>query len=184
MAGDVVAMARACREAAEAVIRRHQKLASLDLYRVLTQSLELCEAALATNSGQDELRQLVAADAETGRRRYVERGSDVYTTACRFVFSGDECHANMCRYAHALREASRLGLTSATLFEHLKSEGGVNALYLRRPLSALTKTLKIVQLDRSITVPKSGRFTLTLERAPNNVFAVIEGPQEMRDARP
>lgn len=168
----IIELAHECREAAETVLRRHQKLASFDLYRVLAKCMELCDACRSSNTAQDELRGLIAAAAPTGNRVYVEHGSDEFTLCCRYVFHGDTSRANVCRYAHALREARKLGLTPGELFAWLAGNGGVNALYLRRPLTAATASAKVLRLDRSVTFPKNGRFVLVLERGADNVFTV------------
>lgn len=170
---EITDLAIACRQAARAVVNRHQKLASLDLYRVMAQTMALCETVLKSNSAQIELRDLIAAEPGERNRAYVERGSDAYTLVCRFVFMGDESAANICRYAHALREAAKLEIGSANLFEHLRDRGGVNALYLRRPLDAQTISAKLIRLDRSISFPRNGAFTLSLRRGAHNVFAVL-----------
>lgn len=171
---EIAALAKECRAAARAVISRHQKLASLDLYRVLSRTMALCEAASLSNSAQDDLRDLIAAEPGERNRAYVERGSDIYTLACRYVFMGDESAANICRYAHALREAEKLGVHSAELFDRLRDQGGVNALYLRRPLKAQFASAKMLRLDRSVCFPKHGSFTLSLRRSADNVFTVLE----------
>ena len=168
----IMDLAQACRDSAEQVLRRHQKLASLDLYRVLQQCLGLCEACRGDERAVEQLRQAIVAEA-AGTRSYVEHGSDVYVVVCRYVFAKDESRANTCRYAHALREAAKLGLDSSSLYSWLAKNGGVNALYLRRPLEAAVVSTKLIRLDRSVTVPKAGEFALTLERRSDNVFAVV-----------
>ncbi len=170
-------MALAAREAAIGVMRRHQKHASVELYRVLAQCMTLCIAVARSNTARDELRALIAESAGDKDRAYIQLSSDAYGVACRYVFDGDESRANISRYAHALREAGKMGLDGETVFTHLKDNGGVNALYLRRPLAARTVAAKLIRLDRTITFPKVGYFTMTLERNGDGSFNVIEEPQ-------
>jgi hypothetical protein len=62
----------------------------------------------------------------------------------------------------------------------MKKNGGINALYLRRPLSRTTVLTKCLRLLEQIDVPKSGQFTLTLERMPENAYRVVVGPEVMQ----
>ncbi len=171
---DIAELARQVRLEATDVLNRHQKLASLNLYRILARCMELAEACRASIDAQQELRRLVSAEAR-GNRSYVEKDSDEFTLASRYVFSADS-HSNICRYAHAMREAKKLQLTHKTLFDYLKNKGGVNALYLLRPTTYQTATAKSLRLDRSITIPKSGSFCLKLERKSDGSFQVLDDP--------
>lgn len=172
----VTERARELRAEAVDVVNRHQKLASLQLYRVLAGCLEVAEMCAASIAAERELRALVASEASPGRSRgYVERGSDEYILACRFVLQG-ESHANLSRYSNALREAKKLQVHSSQLYEWLKNKGGINALFLLRPSVHKVINAKLIRFDRSVTLPKSGQFTLTLERRPDGVFTVIEEP--------
>ncbi|WP_147707818.1 hypothetical protein [Microvirga massiliensis] len=126
-----------------------------------------------------ELQRLFLDQPRSGNRRYIENGSDEFTLVCRFVFadlrSGTE-RSNASRYAHCLREAAKRQIGSATLVEFLKEEGGINALFLGRPLSRQTVTTKTLRLTEPITVGKGVKFTVTLIRNPDNTYSVIEGP--------
>lgn len=171
---EVIDLARKLREEAADVVNRHQKLASLQLYRILAGCLEVAELCAASIAAERELRALVASEAAPGRSRgYVEHGSDEYILACRYVLRG-ESHANLSRYSNALREAKKLQIHSSQLYDRLKNGGGVNALFLRRPSVHKVINAKLIRFDRSVTLPKEGRFTLTLERRIDGVFTVIE----------
>lgn len=117
--------------------KRHS---SADLYRLLAECMALAEQCRDL-AGHEEMRRLVVERGRDGGKRcYVEHGSDEYILVCRFVFdnlrSKSAERSNASRYAHAMRQAAALGVTSATLFERLSADGGINALFLRRPLDA------------------------------------------------
>lgn len=169
-------LADECRSLARDVVNRHQKNSSLELYRVLARCAVLCDVVRQSNSAREELRALIAASSQ--RRSYVERDSDEFTLCCRYVFAGDESHANMSRYASSLREAHKLAVRHDELFAWLSKNGGVNALHMRRPNQREHVSTKCLRLDRSIRVPKQGQFTVTLQRDINNVYTVIEAPDE------
>lgn len=177
-AGDnsVSAQARRLRRAAEAGPIGQTKTAG-ELYGLLAACLGLVERCQRHPDAISELRGLVAQQPTAGNRRYVEHGSDACLLVCRYVFgdlkSAAANRSNGSRYAHCLRQAQAAGLTSATLARHLREQGGINALYFKRPLKALTVATKTLRLDRSIDVPKAGTVTLTLRRMPDGCFEVI-----------
>ncbi|MGL4396602.1 MAG: hypothetical protein ACRCS9_08700 [Hyphomicrobium sp.] len=131
----------------------------------------------AAKTAFEEIRGLVVQQPNDGKRRYVERGSDEYILVCRFVFDGLKTAAadrsNASRYAHCLRQAAKKGLKSAELAKHLSENGGVNALFLRRPLEATTVTTKSLSLTKAITVTKGETFTLELRRRKDNFYDVL-----------
>lgn len=154
--------------------KRHS---SFELYDLLAGCMALAERC-ADAAVHEEMRGLVVEQHHrTGQnRRYVERGSDAYILVCRYVFSnlrsaGAE-RSNASRYAHALREAAKQGITSATLGAKLR-EGGINALFLSRPLAARTVTTRTLYLTEPITVDKAQPFTLTLRRTADNRYDVV-----------
>lgn len=171
----ITQLANEARREAEEVVKRHQKLASLNLYRVLARCLEVAEHCALSHDAQQEMRRLVTSEAPPGKRSYVEKRSDEYVLVCRYVLSG-ESYANLSRYSNALREAKRMQLHSGQLFEWLKNHGGVNALFLRRPSVYRVVNAKLIRLDRSVTFPKTGQFSLILERQEDGLFTVIEEP--------
>lgn len=165
---DIAGLARRCRAEAAQISDRHKGGTLPALYRVLAGCLELCERC-ADPAERDELERLVLDQPHSGNRRYVERGSDVYVLVCRYVFHADT-RANASRYSHCLRQAGKLGIESRDLPGHLTEQGGLNALYMRRPVERTTTDTKTLRLTESITCPKTGRFTVTLERMPDNTY--------------
>lgn len=150
---------------------------SFELYDVLAQCAALAERCAKGNEFS-ELRALVAQQPTTQNRRYVEKGSDEYILVCRFVFgelkSSSANRSNASRYAHALREAKKQGIMSNGLAQHLSMSGGINALFLHRPLAATSVTTKTIHLTESITVAKGQEVRLVLKREPDNRFSIIE----------
>jgi len=109
-------------------------------------------------------------------RRYIEHDSDSYTLVCRYVFptgSRSAERSNASRYATCLREAEKLQLTGADFVAKLKDHGGINALFLSRPLERTTVTTKSLRLAQAITVSKGEPFTLTLRRNADNTYEVL-----------
>jgi len=156
--------------------KRHS---SFELYALLADCMALAERVGADTDEFAALRmEMTMQGGSAGPRRYVERDSDEYILVCRYVFSdrnaGKE-RSNASRYAHALREAARQQISSRTLNEHLRSNGGVNALFLKRPLAARTSTTKTLYLSEAITVPKGCPFTVSLSRRLDGSFDVIGG---------
>lgn len=175
----VAEQAEALRQRAEAgpIGKRHS---SFELYALLADCMALAERVAADEKEFNELRMsMTLRGVDGGPRRYVERDSDEYILVCRYVFSDGNAskeRSNASRYAHALREAARQQINSRTLNEHLRTKGGVNALFLRRPLSARTSTIKTLYLTEAITVPKGCPFTVSLSRRIDGSFDVIGGP--------
>jgi len=167
-------LAKEVRDEAADVVKRHQKLASLNLYRVLARCLEVAERCALSHDASNAMRRLVASEVPPGRSRaYVEHSSDEFVLVCRYVLNG-ESHANLSRYSNALREAKKMQLHSSDLFAWLKDKGGVNALFLRRPTAHNAVNVRHIRLDKPVTLPKSGQFTLVLERLPDGYFTVVE----------
>lgn len=145
------------------------------LYTVLGGCMQLCERC-GDPAEEAEMRRLVVAlgPLPGKKRHYVERGSDVYQLVARFVFHGEAHSANTNRYAHTLRQAATLQIRGAALAQWLAENGGVNALYMRRPLDRDDVSTKCLRLTESIVVPKGTPFTLVLRRTPENAFEVVE----------
>lgn len=168
---DLAALLDDCHDDAQSVIKRHQKHASVALYRVLGKALQVCEAV----TSQDELRALVLARSSGHKpgRRYVEVQSDTFTVVCRYVFDGSS-HANVSRYACALREAKLRQIRGADLAAWLKEHGGVAELFAGRARETQTISAKCLRLDRPVTCSRFGRLRLSIEHLPNDTFRVLE----------
>lgn len=158
-----------------------QKRSSLELYRILAG----CMALAMRCRDPDEaaaLRRLVL-DRSRGEesRSYVEAGSDEFVLVCRYVFSSGSASANRSnasRYASALREAAVRQIRPEDLSRYLRHNGGINALFLTRPLAALAVTTRTLRLNSPVTVPKGAAFTLTFRRRPDGTFDVIHGESD------
>ena len=171
----VVSEAFRVRAIAEAgpIGKRHS---SFELYGLLAECMKLTERCIANPDDEKKIRGLVV-QRPRGNRTYVEKGSDAYILVCRFVFSNLRSakteRSNASRYAMALREASKHGLTSKTLAAHLSKNGGVNALFLRRPLERGDVITKCLVLVDTIRVKKGCPFTIKLQRTDDNRYAVL-----------
>lgn len=171
MAETIVDLARRVRTQADEVVIRHKKLSSFRLYAILAPCLELCERCERDPGERDELHALFMTQPHDGNRRYVERGSDIYTLVCRYVFNGTS-GTNVWRYACALREAAKLQIGSATIEGWMRDNGGINALFFRRPIEMRTTCAKSLRLDRAVAMPRDCAFTLTLRWRQDNTFKV------------
>lgn len=153
-----------------------KRKSSFELYAILGQCMALAERC-KTGDEFDEMRRLVAQQPTANSRRYVEKGSDHYTLVCRFVFANLKSPgaegSNASRYAHCMRQANKAGIKPEALADHLRTKGGINALFLRRPLEAATVTTKCLALATVITVIKGEPFTLRLRRLPDNTYEVL-----------
>lgn len=173
---DIIRLAMKARADAVLVVDRHtnpsQKAASLALYNVMGTCMELCERCTDPEEKQ-RLHALFLEQPKTGNRRFVEKGSDIFVLVCRYVFTETD-RTNAMRYASALREASKLNLSSADLPEHMKKNGGVNALYFRRPLNACRVKTKCLRLSTTIDFSRDKPFMMILRWRDDNTFEVIE----------
>jgi alkanesulfonate monooxygenase SsuD/methylene tetrahydromethanopterin reductase-like flavin-dependent oxidoreductase (luciferase family) len=164
------------RENAAIVSRWHttpgKTKASLTLYKVLAECKQLCERCETSPQDKAEVDRMFAEQPKAGNRRYVEKGSDVYVLICRFVFAETD-RTNAMRYAAALREAAKMDIPGARLSDWMKTNGGINALYFRRPLDAREVKTKALRLDQQITISRDKPFVLTLQWQPDNTFTVI-----------
>lgn len=143
------------------------------LYRALGYCLELCQLCSLFPEERKALDDLIEESKPKNKRSYIERGSDIYIRVARFMFREEEHYANTSRYAHTLREAARRQISPEELPEFLATQGGVNVLYLSRPLDSTVVKTKCLRLAEQITVPKDREFTLRLIRQPDNSFAVV-----------
>lgn len=152
--------------------KRHS---SFELYELLAECLALAHRCKRDQRDRADLEQLFI-EQSGGSRRYVEKGSDEFILVCRYVFptgSRSAERSNASRYAFVLREATNRRIHSSTLCEWLKTQGGLNALYMHRPLTRTTVKTKSLRLTQSIEVPKEGCFTVTLVRTGEGAFDVI-----------
>lgn len=154
-----------------------KRQSSRELYGIITGCYEAAIQARRDPTDAEQLRQLVRGEASSGKGRWVLRNSDEFILVCRYVFprkgDGKGELANASRYAAAMREAEKRQMAPADLASFLKDHGGINALYLTRPLERGDVRTKTLYLDRQITAPKHGEFSLTLRRLPNNRFEVL-----------
>ena len=170
---DILTMLDAAQTAAQEVTQRHKKQASFRLYGVLADTLAIVERADRDPTDRERLNARLIEQPHAGNRRYVERGSGLCTLVCRYVFHGSPNRANLYRYAEALRQAQTLQLNSENLVSWLKANGGVNALYFRRPIEPRSASLRVLRLLTPVSFPKDADFTLTLRWTDQNAFRVV-----------
>lgn len=150
------------------------------LYRILADCLALVERCQANPADHAELRERFMARPAAGNRRFVERRNEVWNMVTRYVFEpinpAERTHAaraNACRYAMALREAQAKGIGSQQIFTVLSEEGGINALFLARPLERTKIATKALRLRDQIEYPKGGTIRLVLRHLPDNTHEVV-----------
>ena len=149
-----------------------------ELYTLLGACLAVCED-VQREGRTSEVADAVRAKPARGRSRvYVERGSDVFHLVGRLVFEDDERRsANAHRYGATLREAAKQGIGGADLAGWLAENGGINALFRRRPVDARTLSTRTLHLNAPVTVPRDGTpFTVTLRHDGAGFFDVVEAP--------
>lgn len=155
-----------------------QRKTSFELYQLLSGCLGLAEQCASDPAKLEQMRGLVTQQPANGNRRYVERGADAYQCVCRFVFhnlkSEKAERSNASRYAICLREAAKRGVKAAALPAWLKENGGLNSLFLARPLAARSVTTRTLYLTAPVELPKYGAATLTLRRQADGRFQVLE----------
>lgn len=176
MVTTITELAGCARSAAEQeVTYRHKKKASFRLYGVLAQCMAICERCQLNDQDLTELKELFASQPpdEGNKRRYIEKGSDVFLLTCRYVFHGSYL-TNASRYAHCLRQAAKLQINSSDLANWMRNNGGINALYFRRPLDRGQMRIKCLHLTRTIEFPRDGsEFTIHLRWNQDNTFTPI-----------
>lgn len=177
--GDLSALVKQACDEADAATALHARNGRQALYDALGTCAVICRVCSFDSQKYDELRTLIAAQPRGGdqNRRYVERGSDVFTRVCRYVFVNTN-YTNVCRYAHTLREAEKAQIAPGDLSDWLQSNGGVNALYYRRPLHEEEVATKVLRLTRKIVFPRHDEFTLTLRWTSENTFEPLEKASE------
>ncbi len=173
---NITALAIQTKKEAGLVVDRHtnpsQKAVSVALYGVLASCMNLCERCDHEPAEREELERLFKEQPRPGKRRYVEKNSDIYVLVCRFVFTETD-RTNAMRYASALREASKLQVASGELRDYLKDNGGINALYFKRPLDARSVKTKCLRLASQIEFSRDEPFTLKLTWRDDNTFDAV-----------
>lgn len=160
-------------DAARALMPIRKRGADGELYDALVLALRAAELCIADINHDIELGKVIASLPRGEKnRQYVERGSDAYQRVCRYVFFGEEHTANINRYAIAIRQAAKQGVTSAQLLARLR-HGGINQFYLTRPLQSRNISTRCIRLDRQITHDKFKSFTLELKRNDDNSYSIL-----------
>ena len=159
----------------EGLVPIRKRGANENLYAALVATIRVAELAQQFPSEAAALDALIASlPVLNGRNRtYVERRSDVYQRAARYIFHGDEHTANINRYAIAVREAARRGENSVTLRDAL-SRGGVNQFFLARPRAEADVSTKCIRLTSPITHAKAQVVSLRLLRRSDGAYDVLE----------
>jgi hypothetical protein len=147
------------------------------LYRLLADCLSICEMVEAEGL-EAELRAAIRVPASAGNRdkKYAEVGSDAPILVCRYVLR-DDVRNSAYRYSACLREARKRQIRSEDLAAWLDQNGGLNTLWMSRPLTEARLTRRTLHLNDAVTVPKRGHFTLTLEADARGFFNVITPPE-------
>lgn len=161
--------------------KRHS---SFRLYEVLADCMDIALRCRRDPADRAELDRLVREQPKRGKGRWTLRSSDEFIAVCRYVFPNGSRSAersNSSRYAHCLRQAAERQIAPADLVHFLKTEGGLNVLYLARPLTRTTVSAKTIRFDRAVELPKDGEFTLTLKRQADGSFEVIEVGESTRE---
>lgn len=150
-----------------------------ELYRLLADCLAICEM-VERDGLRERLRDEIAVSVDirnqnnAGKgRRYVEQGSDVPVTVCRFVLDGVDNRSSVYRYATCLREAMKRQILSDSLVDWVQENGGLLTLYQGRERSVTQFRVKTLHLNSRVTVPKDGMVTLTLRRDGRGFFDVL-----------
>jgi hypothetical protein len=150
-----------------------QRRRDIDLYALLAECLAACEEAQRSGL-ESEVRAELATRPLNGRNRtYTEAGSDIFLVIGRYVFEPEINRAASWRYTAVIREAAKIGLASADLVDHLRANGGINALFRARPVVARSARTKTLHLNDPVEVPKDAPFTLTLRRDSRGFFDVV-----------
>jgi hypothetical protein len=150
---------------------RKQRRSDGELYHLLAQCLAMCEQCDRDPGLLDALKEAHLASLEG--RRYFETGADAPLVVGRMVFGGGHGREAAWRYTACMREAQKRQIASGDLPGWLMEHGGLNALFLGRPVKSRTAATKILHLSSRIRVPKDENFTVTLRRTERGHFDVI-----------
>jgi hypothetical protein len=152
-----------------------------DLYKLLGDCAVLARDCDRNPEDRQALVELIQPVRNTGRSRagQVNSTSTNSQLVCRLVFSRSASPrlntANASRYGKALEEAARRGIDPIHVGGWLKQNGGVNALFLARPLEAREVRTKSLLLTEAQTIPKHGVVTLALKRTEDGRYDVVTG---------
>lgn len=157
-----------------------KKRSSFELYRLLQDCMILAVDCLHDPDEERALRDLLN-EGRTGRsRKGVLATSTPYLLVCRFVFrhgcSESANRNNASRYGLCLEQAAERGIDPLALADWLTENGGVNALFLARPVAAKEITTKALRLNTPITIPKHGTVTLQIRRDHKGAFDIVREP--------
>ena len=161
-----------------------KRRSSFVLYNILVRCYGLAFECLLNEANRKTLEALVRNQPSEGRGRWTLQNSDVFLLVCRYVFprngTGRGELSNASRYASAMREAAKQNMSQERFSTVLCEDGGIQKLFLARPLKTTEIKTKTLHLDRSIVIHKNLVFTLTLRRLPDNNYEVIA----QKDAAP
>jgi hypothetical protein len=164
-----------------------KKRSSFELYALLADCMQLaheCKLNPADRAALIEMLKPEGYGKGRSRKGQVNYNSSEYQLVCRFVFqhkgtSAKADASNASRYGKALDEAARRGILPSKIEEFLRESGGINALFLARPLKAIAVTTRAIRLAESTTLPKDGEVTLTLRRRPDGSFDVVRNSYDL-----
>lgn len=169
IATDIVAEASKLRDRARFFVTKRRS--DVELYRVLADCLSLCEECTRSGGGEE----LCAAVVNRpDGRRYFEADPDIYLIVGRYVFEGEKRRDAAWRYTAVMREAAKMQISGANLAAWLSENGGLNALFRARDVTARTSATRTLHLNQQVTVPKDGEFTLTLRMDRRGFFDVVK----------
>lgn len=144
-----------------------------DLYKVLGDTMQLCERALKEGF-VDTLRERLCSKPASARNRiYVERNADVYLIVGRLVFEQEKRRDACWRYTATMREAAKRGISGSSLPDWLLENGGINALFRTRKGASRTRKTKTIYLSTSVTFEVGEVLILNLVPQPDGTFEVL-----------
>lgn len=154
-----------------------QRRRDIDLYKVLADCMLICQRAALNGFVDQMVAAHLAAERASGKRAYFEQGGDIYLVIGRCVFEPEINRAAAWRYIATMREAANRQILPDQLVTWLRENGGINALFRARPVTARTAQTKTLHLTSAVTVPKDSPFQLTLQRSDRGFFDVIAAPE-------
>lgn len=160
-----------------------QRRKDTELYAMIADCMSICEDALALGITAQIKEDVISKSSGNKKGRvYFEHDSDIYLIVGRHVFSDSgqsRKSAKEWRYIASMREAAKRGYSSSEIEGWLRSNGGINALFMGRPNAFKSKTRKTLHLNSSVTFPISGEFTLTLRMDNRGFFDVVHVASQM-----
>jgi hypothetical protein len=162
-----------------------KKRSSFELYALLADCHGLAVQIHHNSEDRQALIDLLrpADYSAKNRKGQVNKNSSAFQLVCRFVFqhkgvSHAADRSNASRYGKALEEAWKRGIGPTQIERHLRKHGGINSLFLVRPLGRRDVRSKNIYLETATTLPKEGEVTLVLRRNPNGSFTVVSNSYE------